>query len=197
MVDVLGAALRAGGHALGAVPELLKQVLQQESWRDFETKLGAVVHYERFAEFVVAPPLRGIGASLDLIERLIRDDPVTWDLYDRAVQNRQGRPSENRNNVTVFDPNPRGNSAEGALRRLRQDAPEVHARVVAGEISPNRGMVEAGLRPHTFTLRADSVESMVATLRRQLSVQTLRELREALFALDGDVPGCPPSGDAA
>ena len=36
--------------------------------------------------------------------------------------------------------------AQKDIRRLRKDAPEIHARVIAGELSPNAGMVEAGFR---------------------------------------------------
>jgi hypothetical protein len=41
---------------------------------------------------------------------------------------------------------PSGNSVKAALRRLRKDRPDIHARVLAGEISANAGMVEAGFR---------------------------------------------------
>ena len=41
---------------------------------------------------------------------------------------------------------PTGTSRAYALRRLREQRPDVHARVLAGEISPHAGMVEAGFR---------------------------------------------------
>jgi hypothetical protein len=41
---------------------------------------------------------------------------------------------------------PRGNTAAAALRRLRKDRPDIHGRVLAGELSPHAGMVEAGFR---------------------------------------------------
>jgi hypothetical protein len=41
---------------------------------------------------------------------------------------------------------PTGNSAAAAMRRLRKDRPDIHARVLAGEMSANAGMVEAGFR---------------------------------------------------
>ena len=40
-----------------------------------------------------------------------------------------------------------GQSADAAaLRRLRKDRPDIHARVLAGELSPHAGMIEAGFR---------------------------------------------------
>jgi hypothetical protein len=37
-------------------------------------------------------------------------------------------------------------TAEYAIAKLRKDRPDIHARVLAGELSPNAGMVEAGFR---------------------------------------------------
>jgi len=39
-----------------------------------------------------------------------------------------------------------GTSRQYALRKLRRDAPAIHARVLAGELSPHAGMIEAGFR---------------------------------------------------
>jgi hypothetical protein len=39
---------------------------------------------------------------------------------------------------------PAGNSVAAALRRLHKDRPDIHARVLAGEITAHAGMVEAG-----------------------------------------------------
>jgi hypothetical protein len=41
---------------------------------------------------------------------------------------------------------PSGNSRAAFLRRLRKDRPDIHARVLAGEISAHAGMIEAGFR---------------------------------------------------
>jgi hypothetical protein len=41
---------------------------------------------------------------------------------------------------------PSGTSAAAFIRRLRRDAPAIHARVLAGELTPHAGMVDAGFR---------------------------------------------------
>jgi hypothetical protein len=41
---------------------------------------------------------------------------------------------------------PAGNSTAAFLRRLRKDRPDIHIRVLAGEISAHAGMIEAGFR---------------------------------------------------
>lgn len=77
---------------------------------------------------------------------------------------------------------PRGTSKDYALRRLRKDAPELHAGVLAGNLSAHAAMVQAGLRPKTFTVRAESADTVVAALRRQLPPDVLAEVAGKLSA---------------
>jgi hypothetical protein len=49
-------------------------------------------------------------------------------------------------NDDVHISRPAGNSAAAAIRRLRKDRSDIHARVLAGELSPHAGMIEAGFR---------------------------------------------------
>jgi len=177
-VEALGSALLRGGAALENVPGLLKRILREEAWREFQPKIGPVVRHERFADFVTTPPVQGLGASVELVRRIVADDVEALDLLDRALQGKHGgdRKSDRikRDNVTVDrDPNQRGSSADYALRRLRKDAPELHAEVLAGKLSAHAAMVKAGFRPRTFTVRADNPERIAATLRRQLDPDTL------------------------
>jgi hypothetical protein len=48
--------------------------------------------------------------------------------------------------ISTLSGRPTGTSRAYALRRLREQRPDIHARVLAGEISPHAGMVEAGFR---------------------------------------------------
>lgn len=176
IIDALGTSLSYGGQALSAVPELLRRVLEEEAWREFVTKLGEHVTHERFPDFVTAPPLAGLGATVDLLRRVVANDPITLDLLDQAIQNPIGA-NQHRNNVPT---QPAGNSAAKALRRLRKDRPDLHAQVLAGELSAHRAMVTAGFRRPTFTVPADSPERIAQTLRRHLEPEMLRKLRALL-----------------
>ena len=70
---------------------------------------------------------------------------------------------------------PEGNSRQYALRRLRGPRPDLHSRVIAGELTPHAAMLEAGFRRRTL-----SVEPMPAALdrfvRRHLTEQQISEL---------------------
>lgn len=79
---------------------------------------------------------------------------------------------------------PVGTTKDRALRKLRKDAPALHAEVLAGRISAHGAMVKAGYRPSTFTVRSDSPEAIAAAIRRRLSPEVIVEVIAALLAVD-------------
>lgn len=177
-VAMLSDALRRGGSALESIPSQVKELLRTGGWQHFVTKLGKEVHHERFADFLVTPPLAGLGATVETVRRLVVDDDEAVTLLDGAVRNSVGRPRKGNNVIPSKRP---GNTKEQALRRLRQDAPELHAEVIAGRLSAHAAAVRAGFRPRTFTVRADSPESIASTLRRQLPPEQLSTLVRLLL----------------
>lgn len=181
LVDALGSALRYGGSALGDVPELLKRILREGVWRDFTTRRGQVVHHDRFVDFVSTPPLAGLGSDVALVRRIVADDMEAVDLLDEALRNSVGA-NQHSNNVTTL---PKGNSADRALRKLRSDAPELHADVLAGRLSAHAAMVRAGFRSPTFTVRADDPESTARSIRKHMTRDQLTELARLLIAEEG------------
>ncbi len=91
-----------------------------------------------------SPVLEGLGADLALIRKLVKDDAKTLDMLDRETVSGPGGDHSNRDNVPIGVGEPaRGNSRQYALRKLRKSAPELHARVLAGELSPHAAMLEA------------------------------------------------------
>lgn len=177
LVDALGSALRRGGNALGSVPDLLKRVLQEESWREFVTQRGEHVRHAKFLDFVSAQPLRGLGADIALIRKVVDGDIEAVDLLDRAVQHKIGtnQPVDNINTQR-----PDGTSRAYALRRLRADAPELHAEVLAGRLTAHAAMVSAGFTPPRFTVQVTTPDAVAETLRRKLSPEMAAAVAVAL-----------------
>lgn len=186
-VASLASAVMRGGEALGAVPDLLKIVLEEESWRRFVTPRGEIIEHDRFVDFATTPPLAGIGADVPLLKRIVQDDPVALDALDRALAGKWGgdRKSEsaikdNNINLDTQSQKPEGTSAEYALRKLRSDAPELHERVLAGELSPHAAMVEAGFRKRTISIPATDPEKAAASIRRNMRPEDIRVLIDYL-----------------
>jgi hypothetical protein len=173
LVKHTGSALSDGGSALKSVPGLVRQLLERRAWDKRVCKLtGETVCFESFAELVVDTPPHGLGSDLETIRRLCAGDRELMDLMDQDEQRPHGgdRKSEQIKSYNItLDPNPRGTSAEGALRRLREQAPEIHARVLAGELSPHGGMVEAGFRRRTIQVDAEDVGLAAKKLLKHFS----------------------------
>lgn len=174
---MLGGALRSGAHGLSAVPALLRQVLEEESWRDLVTQRGDHVVHERFVDFVTAHPLAGLGASVDLIERVIgTDDPDLLRLWRSA---RKGRPGRKRNGAEST-PIPKGDDAGLTADRLARDAPEEYEAVRRHEKSINAAAVDAGIRPRRISVRLDRPESVARSLRQHMKPDDIATLARLL-----------------
>jgi hypothetical protein len=145
----------------------------------FTTQRGELVQHERFADFVTTPPLKGLGADVDLVRRIVAEDSEALDLLDRALQNPAGRPETLSN---IQDKAPTGTTRAAALRKLRADAPELHAEVLAGRLTAHAAMVQAGFRRPTFTVRGDDPQSTARTLRKHLTAEQLTTLARLLLA---------------
>jgi hypothetical protein len=108
--------------------------------------------FARFEDFVAMHPREGLGTDMATLRRLCRDDKEAFDLLDRAVLRPAHRPGPLEGSVDIVhtsapaEERPTGNTAARALRKLRTDRPDLHKRVLAGELSPHGAMVEAGLR---------------------------------------------------
>jgi hypothetical protein len=188
LVEALGSALREGEHGLKTGPALLVRVLREESWRSFVTQRGDQVEHQRFEQFVTTPPLKGLGANMRLIEKLIealdeeRDRAEARDLLDRAVQRPVGanQHSKGLDNMQTLGA-PSGTSREAGLRRLRKDRPDLHAEVLAGTLSTHAAMLKAGFRRRKISIPVSTPADAAKALRRNLEPDQIKELVKLLI----------------
>ena len=191
IVAALGSAVSHGNENVAQIPALLVQIVDDNRWQHFITKLGKEVSYERFEDFAAMQPTAGLGISVEVLAKLVQGDPVAVAALDRAVQKPDGAPVGNKNaakdkttvdNINSCIERPTGTSEAATVRRLRKDRPDLHAQYLANQISANAAAVLAGFRPKTFTVRADRAESIVGTLRRQLDPEVLAMVTKLLAA---------------
>ena len=103
-----------------------------------------------------------------------------------APRDDEGRFIPDRDNITVRDEPERGTSRQYAIRKLRNDAPELHARVLAGELSPHRAIIEAGFRTPTISVPLDP-EGAARCLLRHFRGERLDAVLQAVANARGDV----------
>lgn len=191
VVDALYRSIR-NGRSIDNIPGLVKQVIQDEMWKSLLVKeTGEIVEFPSFCEFVKTSPPEGLGASLDTVKRLCRDDNEAIGLIDEATKGNQGK----RNDLINFFDNiqeveskeaPTGTSKQAGLRRLRklesegnQKAATLRKRVLSNELSVNAALVELKLRPKTITLPLDPKKA-AATIKRHFSTDDIEALIEEL-----------------
>jgi len=174
-VNALAQAVRHGSTRLASVPGLIKQVIEEDLWHERQLPRSSIIeHYASFAAFIAD----GLGTTLPQLQDLCRRDRGALDAIDQVTQN---PPSIHRgafNNVKGTDA-PVGNSSAYALRKLRKDRPDIHKRVLAGELSPNAGAIEAGFRQRKHQIDHDPIKA-AKQLRRYFTETELHELRKAL-----------------
>jgi hypothetical protein len=118
--------------------------LREESWRDrIDTHTRERFTFDHLAEFVTAPPLAGLGADVELVQRLVRGTPAER-LLRQAL-----KPGQGRRNMRGDTPEARrritNNRTRGyVLERLHRERPDLLARVDAGELSAHNAAVQAG-----------------------------------------------------
>lgn len=90
---------------------------------------------------------------------------------------KSGKAIVNDNNVIIDKErdSPVGNSREKGLRELRQKAPELHAKVLAGELTVNAACVQAGFRKRKAQVPLDDPYKAVAILLKHFTIEQLQE----------------------
>jgi len=117
----------------------------EESWRAFQRQWArpAIIHAREVVPYSHSPAAR---ARVKAARAAQKDDAA-----DRLNLRPAHRPKKaesvynNASNVHASE-RPSGNSRAAFLRRLRKDRPDIHARVLNGELTPHAGMIEAGFR---------------------------------------------------
>jgi hypothetical protein len=180
VVAQLSRAIRTGGYGLKDVPALLKVVIRDGMWQDRVIRqTGQAQHFERFADFVAMPPVEGLGADIPTLKRLCAGDSEAIDALDQATAGRQGARTDLVNNIKEVTRSPEGTSAQYAIRRLRQQRPDLHGRVLSGELSPHAAMIAAGFRERMVSV-PPTVDGLLRTAQRHLSPSDRAELARLL-----------------
>jgi hypothetical protein len=184
MIDDLRSAITDSTAGLFDVPLLIKQVIENEVWRErFVLQTKEKTYFTSFEEFVKSSPPEGLGTTIGQLQRLCADNLAVIDLLDRARSKSQrggDRRSDNFkcNNVT-FEKRKSGNSAIYSLRRLRKERPDLHKKVLSKEISINQAMIEAGLRKKMMTIAAD-ISKICTAIKLNFTSVEIAELIERL-----------------
>ncbi len=183
VVNSAAQAMSSGLQDLETFPLLIIRIIDEEMWRQRaipQRRWELSREFTSFKEFVESPPLDGLNTRLDILKDLCKGNTVAIDAIDRAGQRPNGgdrRTSETiRVNIVNSDPRPMGNTQAQAIRRLRDQRPDLHSRVLAQELSAHAAMVEAGFRERVVQVPVANPERAARALQRAMEPEVLRQL---------------------
>lgn len=181
IVGSLSEAMASGETGLRYVPALLLRVINEDMWQTrVVARTGTPATFSSFKAFVEAQPLEGLGADLATLKRLCAENPAALDALDRVTTQGKGRPEHDKSLYhNDLESANQGTSSAYALRKLRTDAPELHARVLSKELSPHAAMIEAGFRRKTLQVPADPAGAARALLRT-FTAEELQQIVEII-----------------
>lgn len=162
--------------SLSAVPGLLKQVIKNEMWRKrIVRQTKKEIEYRRFADFIKDYPPEGLGTNFNTLMSICRfeNDIEAVDLLANIDAGKEGgnnnpngiggKSGKTKDTIVTVDiinsdnrqERPTGTSSAATMRRLAKDFPNIHERVLTGELSPNKAALEAGFRQPKLQIPTD------------------------------------------
>lgn len=177
-----------GANLMGSLPGLVRQLLDEEAWRDFTAPnpVGPV-HNDTFSEFVAKDPPGGLGgrrAQLlalcgtdeELVKRVKRllDEDV-----EPAREHRGSTVTERTNrDDTANSSCANGDNTEYLMSRLKRDDPELAQQVVNGEMSTYAAARSKGWKKPRIVV--SSPTRVADSLRKHMTPEQLAELADLL-----------------
>ncbi len=128
-------------------PGLLKKIIVNKSWQ-CRVNMGTTIELGSLRELITEFPIRGWGEDPKKIEAVIKDDPEVLAMFREAMKGKPGpKPEGSSNDNIIAIESSQGTSRAYSVTRVQQECkPEVIAKVMAGEMSPNAALVKAGIR---------------------------------------------------
>lgn len=133
------------------VPGLVIRIVNEGLWRSFLCdRTRSMVNYGSFEEYVTADLPEGLGIDLKTLRNICRDNIEACNAIDEACTRTPGGKNQHTAHSILDNIQeakaPTGTSRDAALRRLRKDRPDLHAKVLAGDLSAHAAAIDAGFR---------------------------------------------------
>lgn len=183
VVQLAASCIHGSASSLRNFPGLLKQIIWAKAWERRVSK-GKVVELASLRELITEKPIRGWGEDPKKVEAVIKDDPEALAMFRDAMVERPGKRAKTGvdipNNVRNKEVDA-GNSRAYSIDRVKRECePEVVAKVMAGEMSPNAALVKAGIRENRQVYIPREPVKAAEKLRQQFGEEFVMALAESV-----------------
>lgn len=165
-------------------PGLLKKIIANKAWERRLSK-GKVIELASLRELITEKPVRGWGEDVRTVEAVIKDDPECLAMFRDAMKERgNNQHTESKPNNVRDAASTCGNSKAYSIDRVKRECePEVVAKVMSGEMSPNAALVKAGIRENRQVYVPKEPAKAVAKLRELFGMEFVNAMVEHVQAM--------------
>src|SRR5437660_7972839 len=83
----LARAVARGDESLESVPGLLRRIITENMWQErILPESAELIRFDSFEDFVTAPPLDGLGTSVEILRLLCKRDVEVLALIDELTK---------------------------------------------------------------------------------------------------------------
>jgi hypothetical protein len=177
----------SGADVMSALPGLVRQLLDEEAWREFTAPGGRIVRHGTFGAFVLAEPPDGLGGRRNQLAALCGTDEELATriraLLREEIPKAQEphRPGATDKHGGTILPRDEANTADRITARLKRDDPDLAEKVVRGEVTPNAAAREKGWRKPRIIV--SSPEAVAHSLLKYMSADDIAKLVAVLLGV--------------
>ncbi len=161
-------------------PGLLKKIIANRAWERRVNK-GKVIELASLRELITEKPIRGWGEDVRTVEAVIKDDPEALAMFREAMKLKPGTRTDLTTNSSEDAGHARntihGNTRAYSIDRVKRECePDVVAKVMSGEMSPNAALVKAGIRENRQIYIPREPAKALEKLRSQFGDEFVSEI---------------------
>ncbi len=148
----------------------LRQVIDEQSWRDFTLDSGFRHTFDTFVAF-----LDWVGVKRDEVVAVLRvrgEHDLAAAVLAEGVAPAAAHGGK-RDQVSVTHLPSKDRDAAAIIARLKRDDPALAEQVIAGDITANAAAIKAGIRHRYARIRTDNLDAAIAVLRKHYPPEQL------------------------
>lgn len=155
----------------------------KQAWKSRIIPGLSPMKFETFMDFVQYRTPWGLGWTEQMLRAFLsKDTELMKDIEDEVrplYPNGENPKNKPKVEGIIYNTLTQGTSRTYKIQRLKRDAPEYAEKVIRGELSANRAMVEAGLELEKVTIAVD-VNAFCNAIKRKFSPLEIQQLKELL-----------------
>jgi len=173
---------RANNNSKSCVQDQIEILFNhRDFWSYREITSVGYKEFKTFLQYVYANSPWGLGWTEQMLNAYLLPEKqrLLAEINNELPPKRKNGTNQYSKEGGIYTTLNRGDSASYKLQMLKRDAPEYAEKVIRGEISANKAMVEAGLRLEKVTIPVD-VNAFCNAIKRKFSPLEIQQLKDLL-----------------